>query len=136
MESKNILIIDDDKDLVDAWKLVLETEGYRVRHASNGKQGLDEIKTERPDLIVLDVMMDSRTEGFHFAYKLRSKVPDSEFASYKDIPIMIVTSIHDTTEFRFDDDVKTEWLPVDEFVEKPVQPKELLSIIERMLKVN
>ena len=136
MESKSILIIEDDKDLVEAWKLVLESEGYRVRHASNGKQGLDAIKAERPDIIILDVMMDSRTEGFHVAYKLRSKAPDSEFASYRNIPILLVSAIHETTEFRFDDDVKTEWLPVDDFVEKPVQPKELLSIIERMLKVN
>ena len=136
MESKSILIIEDDKDLVEAWKLVLESEGYRVRHASNGKQGLDAIKAERPDIIILDVMMDSRTEGFHVAYEIRSKAPDSEFASYRNIPILLVSAIHETTEFRFDDDVKTEWLPVDDFVEKPVQPKELLSIIERMLKVN
>jgi len=134
MESKNILIIDDDKDLVDAWKLVLESEGYRVRHAANGQLGLTAIKEERPDLIVLDVMMDKRTEGFHVAYKLRSKVADSEYAPYRDIPILIVSSIHDSTEFRFDEDVKTEWLPVDEFVEKPVQPKELLTLASQMLQ--
>ena len=132
MGKKNILIIDDDKDLVDAWKLVLEAKGYRVRHALNGKEGLAAIKSERPDIIILDVMMDKRTEGFHVAYQLRSNERDSEFASFRDIPIMIVSSIHDSTEFRFSDDVKTEWLPVDEFVEKPIQPKELVALIEKM----
>ena len=134
MKRKSILIIDDDKDLVDAWKLVLESENYHVRHALNGKEGLEMIKAERPDLIFLDVMMDKRTEGFHVAYQLRSNVADAEFAPYRDIPIVIVSSIHESTEFRFPDDAKTEWMPVDEFVEKPIQPKELIALVNRMLK--
>ena len=134
MDEKNILIIDDDKDLVAAWRLILESEGYAVRHAINSKLGLEEVKKARPDLIILDVMMDRETEGFHTAYILRSTDPKSEYYSYREIPLIMLTSIHDHTHFNFDDGVQTEWLPVDEFVEKPVQPQELLSIIKGMIK--
>ena len=83
--------------------------------------------------IISDVMMDTQTEGFHLAYKLRSLDARSEYAAYKDVPILMVTSIHETATARFDDAVGTEWLPVDEFIEKPIQPNQLLSIVNRML---
>jgi len=77
--------------------------------------------------------VSSQTEGFHVAYTLRSNDPKSEYAPFKDIPILMVTGIHDTTPARFDDAVATEWLPVDEFIEKPIQPNQLLSLVNRMI---
>jgi two-component system alkaline phosphatase synthesis response regulator PhoP len=131
---KKILIIEDDEDIVIAMRIVLEAHGFQVSWAENGKQGLKMVKREKPDLIILDVMMDSQTEGFHIAYTLRSNDPKSEYAPFKDIPILMVTGIYDTTTARFDDAVATEWLPVDEFIEKPIHPSQLLSLVNRMIR--
>ena len=134
METKKVLIIDDDEDIVNAMRIVLEANGYDVSWAPNGAEGLDIVKENTPDLIILDVMMNTATEGFHTAYKLRSPDPESEFSRFKDIPILMVTSIHETTDSRFDDDVQSEWLPVDEFIEKPIQPDQLLSAAKRLIQ--
>ncbi|OGC01653.1 hypothetical protein A2V82_05530 [candidate division KSB1 bacterium RBG_16_48_16] len=133
MREKKILIIEDDEDIVNAMRIVLEAHGCQVSWAANGRLGLKMVKREKPHLIILDVMMESQTEGFHVAYTLRSNDPKSEYAPFKDIPILMVTGIHDTTPARFDDAVATEWLPVDEFIEKPIQPNQLLSLVNRMI---
>ena len=134
MNGKKILIIEDDEDIVNAMRIVLEKNGYQVSWAATGDEGLRAVKEKQPNLIILDVMMETRTKGFHVAYKLRSTDPKSEFAPYKNVPILMVTSIHETTTTRFDDATGSEWLPVDEFIEKPVQPEQLLSTVRRMLQ--
>jgi CheY-like chemotaxis protein len=96
-----ILIIDDDPDIVLAVRMSLEAEGYEVIEATSGAQGIDMIKAERPDLIILDVMMETKTEGFQMALKLHSPDPTSEFVEFKDIPILMLTAIHSTTPLRF-----------------------------------
>ncbi|MBN2354629.1 response regulator [candidate division KSB1 bacterium] len=134
MAEKKILIIDDDEDIVLAMRIVLEKNHYKVSWAKNGEEGLETLKKEKPDLIILDVMMDSQTEGFHTAYKIRGGGPDSEYADFKDIPIVMITAIHQSTPIRFDDAVESEWLPVDEFIEKPIRPEQLLSVVKRLVK--
>jgi DNA-binding response OmpR family regulator len=134
MGERKILIIEDDEDIVNAMRIVLEAHGFQVSWAENGKLGLKMVKREKPDLIILDVMMESQTAGFQIAYTLRSNDPKSEYAPFKDVPILMVTGIHDTTQARFNDAVATEWLPVDEFIEKPIQPNQLLSLVSRMIR--
>ena len=73
-----VLIIDDDPDMVLATRLCLVSAGHEVVEAGNGTEGLAKVKSETPDLIILDVMMDTTTEGFHIALTLRSN--DPEFA--------------------------------------------------------
>lgn len=136
MSDKKILIIEDDEDIVNAMRIVLEKNGYLVNWAPNGRKGLESIKNETPDLIILDVMMETHTEGFHTAYKLRSTDPKSEYAHYRNIPILMLTAIHETTQMRFDDAIESEWLPVDEFIEKPIQPEQLLSVVNRMINAS
>jgi CheY-like chemotaxis protein len=126
-----ILIIDDDPDIVLAVKLTLEAEGYQVIEAQNGMEGLKKVKTERPDLIILDVMMDTTTEGFQVTLKLRSPDPASEYASFRDIPILMLTAIHSTTPLRFGPD--EDYLPVDEFVDKPIDPDDLVKKVAALL---
>lgn len=126
-----ILVIDDDPDMVLASRMALERAGYRVIEARNGAAGLARIKADRPDLIILDVMMESMTEGFELALKLRNPDPESEYAGYGDIPILMLTAIHSTTPLRFDAD--EVFLPVDAFVEKPLGPNELVQKVEAML---
>jgi CheY-like chemotaxis protein len=126
-----ILIIDDDPDIVYVTQMCLGEIGHEVIDAKNGMDGLEKIKTERPDLIILDVMMDTATEGFHLALKLRNPDPKSDYAEYSDIPILMLTAIHSTTPLRFEPDI--DYLPVDLFVDKPIDPEDLQNKVEWVL---
>jgi CheY-like chemotaxis protein len=132
MANEKILIIDDDDDLVLAMRLPLEAAGYKVARAANFEEGLKKVKEVKPDLIILDVMMDSTTAGFQVSLTLRSPDPKSEYAEYSKIPILMLTAIHQTTPMRFGPD--QEYLPVDAFLEKPIEPSKLLEQVRRYLK--
>jgi len=126
-----ILIIDDDPDMVLALRLCLEDAGYEIIEAGNGNEGLEKVKSENPDLIVLDVMMNTATEGFQVALTLRSSDPESEYAPYHQIPILMLTAIHTTTPLRFGPD--EEYLPVDDFIDKPLDPVLLIQKVKDLL---
>ncbi len=126
-----ILIVDDDPDMVLAARLCLEDAGHTVIEAPDGTAGLAKVKAERPDLIVLDVMMDSTTEGFQLALKLRNPDPTSEYADFRNIPILMLTAIHTTTPLRFGPD--EDYLPVDAFIEKPLDPDTLVNKVAELL---
>ena len=128
----NILIIDDDPDMVLAARLCLESGGHTVDSAGDPTEGLNKIKAERPDLIVLDVMMDSATAGFQFALRLRGPDPDPDMAQFAKIPILMLTAIHSTTPLRFGPD--DQYLPVDDFVDKPFEPETLIKKVNALLK--
>ncbi|HEY76748.1 MAG TPA: response regulator transcription factor [Thermoflexia bacterium] len=127
-----ILIIEDDPDMVTALRLPLEAEGYEVYVATSGQEGLEKVKEIEPDLIILDVMMETTTAGFQVSLQLRSPDPNSEYAPYRDIPILILTAIHTTTSLRFGPD--EAYLPVDDFVDKPVDPEVLLQKVRTLLE--
>jgi DNA-binding response OmpR family regulator len=120
-----ILIIEDDPDMAEAIRMPLESNGYEVAHAPTGEEGLQKVKEIEPDLIILDVMMETTTAGFQVSLQLRSPDPESEYAAYRNVPIMMLTAIHTTTSLRFGPD--EGYLPVDDFVEKPIDPDELLE---------
>ena len=127
----DILIIDDDRDLVESIRIVLESKKYGVRTAYNGKEGFQKIQEKAPDLIILDVMMATDTEGFSLAYKLRNN------PAYKEIPIIMVTGftkkMAETGPEKFQHIMGENW-PVTQFLEKPIDPEELLSVIEGVLE--
>jgi len=131
MANEKILIIDDDDDLVYALRFPLEAAGYSVSRAASGTEGLQKVKEISPDLIILDVMMDTTTEGFHVSLTLRSPDPASEYKAYSQVPILMLTSIHTTTSLRFGPD--QDYLPVDAFIEKPIEPAELLKKVREYL---
>ena len=131
MANEKILIIDDDDDLVHALRLPLEAAGYKVARAANGTEGLLKVKEVNPDLIILDAMMDTTTEGFHVSLTLRSPDAGSEYKEYSRVPILMLTSIHGTTSLRFGPD--KDYLPVDAFIEKPIEPAELLKKVRKHL---
>jgi len=133
MANKKILIIDDDPDIVEAMRMPLEANLYDVVTASNGKDGLQRAKEEIPDLIILDVMMETDTEGFHVAYELRSEEPDSEYKDCRNIPILMITAISQKKGMNFSPEKDDTFLPVDGFIEKPVQPKDLLENVAEFL---
>ena len=125
--TNKVLIIDDDDDVVFTMRLPLEAHGYQVFRAANRQEGLQKVKEVEPDIILLDVMMDSMTAGFEVCRTIRNPDPASEYAAYREIPIVMITAIHATASLRFAPD-KAQ-LPVDAFVEKPIEPEILLSIV-------
>lgn len=126
-----ILIIDDDPDITEAMRVQLASQGHEVHSASSGQEGLRRVKELNPDLIILDVMMDTYTEGFHVSLALRSRAADSEYAAYRNVPILMLTSIHGSTRQRFAPD--EDYLPVDAFLEKGVSPSVLLAKVNELL---
>ncbi len=134
MDKPKILIIDDDPDLVESMQITLEANDYQVESAYNGTEGLRLVKEINPDLIILDVMMDSITEGFQVSYQLRSRDPQSEYRAYSNIPILMVTGISQKMHMKFSPEADEDYLPVDEFVEKPIQFEALLEKVERLIK--
>ena len=132
MANEKILVIDDDPDLVEVIRLTLEASGFQVFAAASGEEGLQKVQDVHPDLIVLDVMMDYTTEGFQVSLALRSPDPKSEYAPYRHIPILMLTAIHSTTPLRFGPE--QDYLPVDDFVEKPIEPAALVAKIQGLLE--
>jgi len=126
-----ILVIDDDPDVQLSVRLCLEKAGHTITEAKNGREGLAMIKSDRPELIILDVMMDTSTEGFQLALRLRNPDPTSELAEYRSIPILILTAIHSTTPLRFEPDI--DYLPVELFVDKPIDPEDLVKKVDWVL---
>ncbi len=132
MANERILIIDDDDDQVLTMQLPLKAAGYQVSSAPNGTTGLQMVKGIHPDLIILDAMMDTPTEGFQLALTLRNPTPTSEYSAYRTIPILMVTAIHSTTRLRFSPD--SSYLPVDSFIDKPIAPNRLLDRVYEFLQ--
>ena len=128
MAAQKILIVDDDPDITYTMQMILESHGYQVDSAVNSATARTQMEQEKPDLIILDVMMDTMHEGFDFDRELKHK-PD-----YKDIPVLMLTAVKE----RFGLDFKPEagdqdWLPVEEFFDKPVKPAVLLEKVEKLL---
>ena len=123
-----ILIIDDDPDIVEAMKVVLEGRNYLIESAKNGEEGLKKAKSCRPDLIILDVMMETMDKGFDVARELK-KDKDN-----KGIPILMLTAIKERTGLGFENEAgDRDWLPVDDYCDKPLKPGELISKVEALL---
>jgi CheY-like chemotaxis protein len=127
-----ILMVDDDPDVIVAIRIPLEASGHELHVASSGSEGLEKIKEVNPDLVILDVMMETATAGFQFSLKLRDPSPDSEYTAYRHTPILMLTSVHSTTPLRFAPE--EDYLPVDAFLEKSAAPDEVLAKVEELLK--
>jgi DNA-binding response OmpR family regulator len=124
---KNILIVDDDRDVFESMKIVLEAEGYGVDWATDGGEALQKARAAKPDLMILDVMMNTDDEGFQVTYKMKQ---DKELSC---IPIIMVTSVASRTGFSFNRVRDEDFLPVNEFLEKPVHPRTLLDKVRENL---
>jgi len=118
-----ILIVDDDTDIVEAIQLVLEKEGHTTAPAYNRVEGMKQVEDFKPDLIVLDVMMDEPDDGIAMAQDLRRQG--------QDCPILMLTSVAKVTGMRFGPD--NELVPVDEFQEKPIDPAVLVAKVAELL---
>ena len=124
---KKILIIDDDRDYGDALRIVLENNGYEVKHALNITDGRSWIDADTPDLIILDVMMDKHTDGFDLCSNLKND------QTCRLIPILMVTAVTEKTGFKFSPETDGEYLQADDYVAKPIPVAELLSRVNKLI---
>ncbi len=126
-EKKKILLIDDDPDFVEAVKVIVENGGYDVAVAYDGEEGLEAVAAEKPDLIVLDVMMPVMN-GHEACAKLKAN-PDTA-----KIPVILLTAVADrvtTSTYTHRDMLESD---AEDYMPKPVEPQELLKLIKNWLK--
>jgi two-component system alkaline phosphatase synthesis response regulator PhoP len=126
--AKKVLMIDDDPEFVEAISNLLDAKGYDVYTASNGREGVEKAKAENPDLILLDVMMTTKNEGFSVARELHDD------QRLKDTPVIIMTGIRREMNLPFGFEPDETWLPVKRVLEKPVKPEVLLSAISENIR--
>ncbi len=128
MENVKILIVDDDLDFTKALQITLESKQYTVVTAADGTEGMEKISTEKPDLLILDVMMSTWQDGFEMARELKK---DTEF---KDMPILMLTGVEERSGIEFKSTAgDPTWCPVDGFLDKPVESGILLAEIRKLL---
>jgi len=126
---EKILLLDDDPDILEALTMILESQGYQVVTARDGVEGLANLKAEKPDLLILDLLMP-KMDGFAVCKELQ----DPRWAKYGDIPILILTSVREeASRRRYELETGLE-LDVDDYVEKPVSPDILLERVGRLIK--
>ena len=122
-----ILIVDDDDEFRGSVAAVLEHEGYQTLSAVNGKDGYAKAQQEKPDLMLLDVMMTHDSEGFEIARQLHDDPTTSH------LPVIIVTGIRKAKSLPFSFEPDEDWLPVKAVLEKPVKPETLVKAVRAAL---
>lgn len=123
----HILLIEDDVDMQHAIRAMLEPLGYRVEVAGTGPQGLAAMRLDPPDLVLLDIMLATPSEGFHIAYEMRGD------DLLKDIPIIMTSAIGHTMGMDFARDLGSEYVPAEAFLEKPLQSRVLRETVHNVL---
>jgi len=122
-----ILIVDDDPDFREVSRTCLEKKGFEISEAGSADEGFEKVQSERPDLLILDVLMPIDYEGFDLARRIREEL------NLRKLPILMLTAVHGVKKvpYRFAPD--DTWLPVDIFLDKPVSPSTLIQKVEAAL---
>jgi len=121
----HILLVDDDQDLVEMNQTILTQRGHQVTVAYSAAEALTKVESIKPDLAILDVMMEDKTIGFDLARKLHARFPD--------MPMIMLTGIKKELELSYTFEPDETWLPVSKFMEKPVNPRILADEAEKLL---
>ncbi|MCO6435890.1 MAG: response regulator [Phycisphaerae bacterium] len=127
MAQEHILVIDDDPDVREALTMMLEPVGYRLTCCATGPEGMAAIERDPPDLILLDIMLASPSEGFHLAYELRRDERRSR------IPIIMISSIGATMGMDYARELGSDYVPVEKFLDKPLTSEVVLSAVKETL---
>lgn len=134
---KKILIVDDDVDLVETIAQALSFHGFEIEKAHSGRDGLKMILSARPDLVVLDVMMESDTAGFEVVNQLRNTKTESRYSEVSGVPVILLTAINQVTNSRFSLNEAQSFLPeINDFITKPFKIDELIARIKSILGVE
>ncbi|MFC2160707.1 response regulator transcription factor [Acidobacteriota bacterium] len=126
-----ILIIDDDPDFIKLTTLMLESAPYQVVTANDPKEGKEKLSTEKPDLILLDIMMDSMFDGYSLCNDIKTA---KEYEEFRDTPIIFVSAVKKIAGSRFAIDLNEQGLRgPDDYLDKPVKADELIARIKKLL---
>jgi len=126
-----ILVIDDDPDFREAMTAILESASYGVATACDAADGARKILSVQPDLILLDIMMDSLWDGYSLCHALRTS---KDFKDVRDTPVIFVSAVRTIAGSRFGFKGEDQGLTgPDDYIDKPVKPDELLARIKRIL---
>jgi len=126
---KKVLIVDDDPDIQDAVSMILESQGYEVIIAHDGMECLEKLEGQKPDLMILDLLMP-KMDGFAVYKELQSP----KWSEYRDMPILILSSVREEASRRRYELETGQELKPDEYIEKPILPDVLLDCVEKLLK--
>ena len=129
-DNKRILVVDDDKAFVESTRDLLEAHGYEVDVAYDGAAGLAKARENRPDAMILDVMMATESEGFDVA----RQIPQSP--ELQGLPVLLVTGIRSAMKLGYKFEPDQTWLPVDRIMEKPIEPARFIAVIGDLLEEN
>ena len=129
MIGKKILVVDDDPDILDAISMILESRGYHLIFAHDGLECLDKLASEKPDLMILDLLMP-KMDGFAVYRELQAP----KWSEYRGMPILILSSVREEASRRRYELETGQTLKPDEYVEKPVVPGVLLGRVEKLLE--
>ncbi|MBA7699013.1 Transcriptional regulatory protein AfsQ1 [subsurface metagenome] len=124
-----ILIIDDDRDFQEVTRTILEKHDFNVASAYNPEEGIKKVQSEKPDLVILDVIMPSDFEGFEVARKIREEL------KMRELPIILLTAVHSEKKVPYRFGPHEDWLPIDYFLDKPVEPDVLVTKIKEFLNI-
>jgi CheY-like chemotaxis protein len=128
MEKAKIMVVDDEEAIRDSLQAILESRRYKVITAGDRIEGMDKIKAEKPDLLILDIMMSSWLDGLDMSKTLK------EDQQFRDMPIVMLTGVKEKTIFDFRPRAGgPDWCSVDAYLDKPVEPDVLLAEIDRLL---
>ena len=127
MSSKTILVVDDDSDYLFQLCFYLQKSGFKVISASSEKEALLSIDKVKPDLAILDLMMENEDSGFRLSYKLKRKYPE--------VPIIIATAVASETGISFGLHAgdNTKWIKADMYLEKGIHPDQMLAAVQKLL---
>ena len=129
MSGPRILVVDDDVDYVAALTIVLETNGYEVAVAYDGKEGLEKAKCKMPQVMLVDLMMNTINEGYDLVRDIRD---DDRFEG---MPLIMISAAHQVEAFKNANFAPDDaWFPIDTFMDKPVDFEVLLAHLDRLLK--
>lgn len=127
MSGTHVLVIDDDPDVREALRLILEPHGYRMTLCATGPQGREAAAKETPDVILLDIMLATVSEGFHVAYELKKN------ERLADVPIIMISSIGETMGMDYARELGSDYMPAEVFLSKPLDAARVLKEVEKAI---
>jgi DNA-binding response OmpR family regulator len=132
LKNKKILLVDDDVDLLEQHKIMLESRGFKVIIAEDSKSGWELFKSEKPDIVVVDLIMEEHDSGFILSYRIKK----DELG--KNIPVFILTSATYITGFKFgvQTEEEKEWIKSDALLNKPIVIDDLIQKLGNFYAIN
>jgi CheY-like chemotaxis protein len=130
-QGARVLVVDDDRDFLAAVRVLLESEGHSVIEANSGMQALEKLAGEKPDIIIVDIVMATSTDGYGVTHSIRHREEYREFCS---IPIIMVSSIEQSPDDLFPMSGEVELIRPDAYLTKPLDIPKFLDCVRSALR--